>query len=57
MTARRWFDVVFTVRMKARTEEAARERADRIAQEIQERVSVESVEVEVEEDEPDGRAA
>lgn len=56
MTARRWFEVVFTVRMKARNEHAAEDRAERIARALEERVSVESVEWEVEE-ETDGRAA
>ena len=52
---KRTFEVVLTIRMRARTLFAAVERAERIARALEERVSVESVEVEVEE--TDGRAA
>lgn len=55
---KRVWDVVFTVRMRARTQQAAQARAERIAAAIEERVSVESVEVEVDAEEADdGRVA
>lgn len=46
--------VVLTLTMRARSQEAALERAERIAAKLRERVSVEHVDVELEED--DGEA-